>query len=94
MLQGPPVGLHVLEVRDTSAVVLWERPAFDGRTPVNGYYLDIKEASAGEKGWKAAHEKANKTKYMKVRMTNGLFYWIFLKCSYLPSERRAWVWTS
>ncbi|XP_040028167.2 myomesin 1a (skelemin) isoform X2 [Gasterosteus aculeatus] len=63
---GPPVGLHVLEVRDTSAVVLWERPAFDGRTPVNGYYLDIKEASAGEKGWKAAHEKANKTKYMKV----------------------------
>ncbi|KAL6103970.1 uncharacterized protein ACO6RY_13801 [Pungitius sinensis] len=63
---GPPVGLHVLEVRDTSAVVLWERPAFDGRAPVSGYYLDIKEASAGEQGWKAAHEKANKTKYMKV----------------------------
>uniref|UniRef100_A0A8C3G4Z6 Myomesin 1a (skelemin) n=1 Tax=Cyclopterus lumpus TaxID=8103 RepID=A0A8C3G4Z6_CYCLU len=63
---GPPVGLHVLEVRDTSAVVLWEPPAFDGRTPVNGYYLDVKKASAGEEGWKAAHEKANKMKYMKV----------------------------
>nr|XP_019967641.1 PREDICTED: M-protein, striated muscle-like isoform X3 [Paralichthys olivaceus] len=63
---GVPVGLHVLEVRDTSVVVLWEPPAFNGRTPVNGYYLDIKEASAGEEGWKAVHEKANKMKYMKV----------------------------
>ncbi|XP_040910379.1 myomesin 1a (skelemin) isoform X2 [Toxotes jaculatrix] len=63
---GAPVGLHVLEVRDTSVVVLWEPPAFDGRTPVNGYYLDVKEASAGEEGWKAVHEKANKMKYMKV----------------------------
>nr|XP_020447119.1 M-protein, striated muscle-like isoform X2 [Monopterus albus] len=63
---GAPVGLHVLEVRDTSIVVLWEPPAFDGRTPVNGYYVDVKEASAGEEGWKAAHEKANRMKYMKV----------------------------
>lgn len=48
-------------------MVLWEPPVFDGRSPVNGYYLDIKEASAGEEGWKAVHEKANKMKYMKVR---------------------------
>ncbi|XP_034065511.1 myomesin 1a (skelemin) isoform X2 [Gymnodraco acuticeps] len=65
-LPGVPVGLHALEVRDTSAVVLWEPPVFSGRTPVNGYYLDLKLASAGEAGWKAAHEKANKGKYMKV----------------------------
>ncbi|KAM4557209.1 myomesin 1a (skelemin) isoform 1-T1 [Fundulus diaphanus] len=65
-IPGPPVGLHVLEVRDTSVVVLWEPPLFDGRSPVNGYYLDIKEASAGEAGWKAVHEKTNKRKYMKV----------------------------
>ncbi|XP_029930326.1 myomesin 1a (skelemin) [Myripristis murdjan] len=63
---GPPTGLHVLEVRDTSAVVLWEPPVFDGRSPVNGYYLDLKEASAGDEGWKAVHEKVNKLKYMKV----------------------------
>nr|XP_046264896.1 myomesin 1a (skelemin) isoform X2 [Scatophagus argus] len=63
---GAPVGLHVLEVRDTSVVVLWEPPAFDGRTPVSGYYLDVKEASAGEEGWKAVHEKVNKMKYIKV----------------------------
>ncbi|XP_041849030.1 myomesin 1a (skelemin) isoform X2 [Melanotaenia boesemani] len=63
---GTPVGLHVLEVRDNSVVVLWEPPVFEGRSPVNGYYLDIKEASAGEDGWKAVHEKTNKGKYMKV----------------------------
>uniref|UniRef100_UPI0037E8626A myomesin 1a (skelemin) n=1 Tax=Semicossyphus pulcher TaxID=241346 RepID=UPI0037E8626A len=63
---GAPVGLHVLEVRDTSVVVLWEPPAFNGRSAVNGYYMDIKEASAGDEGWKAVHEKANKMKYMKV----------------------------
>uniref|UniRef100_A0A665WU44 Myomesin 1a (skelemin) n=1 Tax=Echeneis naucrates TaxID=173247 RepID=A0A665WU44_ECHNA len=45
---GAPVGLHVLEVRDNSVVVLWEPPVFDGRTPVNGYYLDLKVASSGE----------------------------------------------
>lgn len=40
---------------------------FDGRSPVNGYYLDVKEASAGEECWKGVHEKVNKMKYMKVR---------------------------
>ncbi|MED6280303.1 hypothetical protein CHARACLAT_009372, partial [Characodon lateralis] len=74
-IPGPPVGLHVLEVRDTSVVVLWEPPVFDGRSPVNGYYLDIKEASADEKGWKAVHEKTNKGKYMKVTgLTAGTSY--------------------
>ncbi|CAG5896539.1 unnamed protein product [Menidia menidia] len=63
---GAPVGLHVLEVRDTSLVVLWEPPLFNGRTPVNGYYLDMKEASAGEAAWKAVHEKTNNKKFMKV----------------------------
>lgn len=74
MLQGVPVGLHVLEVRDTSVVVLWEPPTFSGRTSVNGYYLDLKETSAGGDGWKAAHEKVNKMKYMKVRKMTRLFY--------------------
>lgn len=62
----------MLEVRDSSVVLLWEPPVFDGRTPVNGYYVDVKEASAGEGGWKAVHEKANKTQYIKVlRMKNS-----------------------
>lgn len=71
---GGPIGLHVLEVRDTSAVILWEPPTFNGRTPVNGYYLDLKETSAGEEGWKAAHEKVNKNKYMKVRKMESCLF--------------------
>ncbi|XP_032422116.1 myomesin 1a (skelemin) isoform X2 [Xiphophorus hellerii] len=74
-IPGPPVGLYVMEVRDTSVVVLWEPPVFDGRSPVNGYYLDIKDASAGEEGWKAVHEKTNKGKFMKVTgLTAGTSY--------------------
>ncbi|XP_027876513.1 myomesin 1a (skelemin) isoform X1 [Xiphophorus couchianus] len=74
-IPGPPVGLYVMEVRDTSVVVLWEPPVFDGRSPVNGYYLDIKDASAGEEGWKAVHEKTNKGKFMKVTgLTAGTAY--------------------
>lgn len=68
----------MLEIRDTSVVVLWEPPVFNGRSPVNGYYLDVKEASAGDAGWKAVHEKVNKVKYMKVRRMKRLFNWIFL----------------
>lgn len=83
--QGVPVGLHVLEVRDTSVVVLWEPPAFDGRTPVNGYYLDVKEASAGEKGWKAVHEKANKMKYLKVRQMNTVNCKLWFEQHVLPA---------
>ena len=64
---GAPHGLHVLEVRDTSLVVLWDAPTYDGRSPVNGFYLDIKEASAGEKGWKGVNEKAATKKFIKVR---------------------------
>ncbi|KAM6948649.1 myomesin 1a (skelemin) [Aplochiton taeniatus] len=63
---GVPVGLYVLEVRDSSLVVLWEKPTFDGRSPVNGFYLDLKEEG---KNWKGINEKATTLKYMKV---NGL----------------------
>ena len=63
---GAPLGLHVLEVRDTSLVVLWDAPAFSGRSPVIGYYLDIKEAAGGDGAWRAVHEKVHQIKYMKV----------------------------
>lgn len=63
---GAPHGLYVVEVRDTSLVVLWEAPTYDGRSPVNGFYLDIKEASAGDAGWKGINEKAAKLKHIKV----------------------------
>lgn len=54
-------------------VLLWEPPAFSGRTPVNGYYVDVKAASAGEGCWEAVHEKANKTHYLKVLGVENCF---------------------
>uniref|UniRef100_A0A3B4ULQ2 Myomesin 1a (skelemin) n=1 Tax=Seriola dumerili TaxID=41447 RepID=A0A3B4ULQ2_SERDU len=92
-----PVGLHVLEVRDTSVVVLWEPPAFDGRSPVNGYYLDVKVASAGGGAWKAVHEKANRMKYMKTKEIyvdvddDGIISMIF-ECSEM-NEGSEFVWS-
>uniref|UniRef100_A0A669BIN9 Myomesin 1a (skelemin) n=1 Tax=Oreochromis niloticus TaxID=8128 RepID=A0A669BIN9_ORENI len=70
---GVPVGLHVLEIRDTSVVVLWEPPVFDGRSPVNGYYLDVKEASAGEECWKGVHEKFEQNWFFNILMSNTTF---------------------
>lgn len=85
ILLGAPVGLHVLEVRDTSVVLLWEAPAFNGRTPVNGYYVDLKEASAGEEGWKAVHEKVNRVKYLKVGNLGPVIYLLVYSCN-RPAE--------
>lgn len=86
---GAPVGLHVLEVRDSSAVILWEPPLFDGRSPVNGYYLDLKAESTGEEGWKAAHEKANRAKYMKVtRLETGVSYMFRVRAQNLAGVGR------
>ena len=61
----------MLEVRDTSLVVLWDPPAFSGRSPVSGYYLDIKEAVGGAGAWRAVHEKVCQLKYMKVTDARG-----------------------
>ncbi|CAL8279768.1 unnamed protein product [Lota lota] len=74
---GPPLGLRVLEVRDTSLVVLWDPPAFSGRSPVNGYYLDIKEAAGDDGAWRAVHEKVNQIKYMKVTGLNAGASYVF-----------------
>ncbi|KAJ3594672.1 hypothetical protein NHX12_003979 [Muraenolepis orangiensis] len=41
-----------------------------GRSPVNGYYLDIKEAGEGGT-WRGVHEKVNQLKYMKVTGLNA-----------------------
>ncbi|XP_019751873.1 myomesin 1a (skelemin) isoform X2 [Hippocampus comes] len=72
-----PVGLHVVEVRDSSMVILWEPPSFDGRSPINGYYLDFKKASDGEEGWMAAHEKANESTFMKVSGLRAATSYVF-----------------
>ncbi|XP_062850023.1 myomesin 1a (skelemin) [Trichomycterus rosablanca] len=69
---GPPHGLHVLEVRKDSMVLLWEPPTFDGRSPVTGYYVDIKE----EKGrWRGVQDRSTKDTFLQISgLKEGVSY--------------------
>uniref|UniRef100_A0A673ZKT3 Myomesin-1 n=1 Tax=Salmo trutta TaxID=8032 RepID=A0A673ZKT3_SALTR len=64
---GPPHDLQVTEVRANTLVLLFKPPVYQGRDPVNGFYIDIKEADAEEEAWRGVNEKAISTNYMKVR---------------------------
>uniref|UniRef100_A0A8C2A226 Myomesin 1b n=1 Tax=Cyprinus carpio TaxID=7962 RepID=A0A8C2A226_CYPCA len=63
---GPPHDLQVQEVRKDSLVLLWKAPVYQGRDPVNGYYIDIKEAEADFEMWRGVNEKATNKTFMKV----------------------------
>ncbi|XP_036375078.1 myomesin 1a (skelemin) [Megalops cyprinoides] len=72
---GLPHSLHVQEVRKDSLVLLWEPPVYQGRTKVNGFYVDIKEAAAPEEAWRGVNEKATSKKYIKVKgLKEGVSY--------------------
>uniref|UniRef100_A0A8C1PHH1 Myomesin-1 n=1 Tax=Cyprinus carpio TaxID=7962 RepID=A0A8C1PHH1_CYPCA len=62
---GPPHDLQVQEVRKDSLVLLWKAPVYQGRDPVNGYYIDIKEAEADFEMWRGVNEKATNKTFMK-----------------------------
>lgn len=63
---GPPHDLQVREVRSDSMTLLWKPPVYQGRDPVNGYYIDIKEADAEEEAWRGINTKATERLYIKV----------------------------
>uniref|UniRef100_A0AAY4A0M8 Myomesin-1 n=1 Tax=Denticeps clupeoides TaxID=299321 RepID=A0AAY4A0M8_9TELE len=64
---GPPHDLQALEVRKNSLVLLWKPPVYQGRSGVNGYYIDIKEADAPIEAWRGVNEKSCTKTYMKVQ---------------------------
>ena len=66
---GPPHDLQVREVRNDSLVLLWKPPVYQGRDPVNGFYIDIKEEDAPVEAWKSVNNKATEKTYMKVAIT-------------------------
>uniref|UniRef100_A0A665WLT9 Myomesin-1 n=1 Tax=Echeneis naucrates TaxID=173247 RepID=A0A665WLT9_ECHNA len=63
---GPPHDLQIREVRSDSLALLWKPPVYQGRDPVNGFYIDIKEAEAPEEAWRGINTKATEKTYMKV----------------------------
>ncbi|TKS87631.1 Myomesin-1 190 kDa connectin-associated protein 190 kDa titin-associated protein [Collichthys lucidus] len=64
---GPPHDLQIREVRSDSLVLLWKPPIYQGRDPVNGFYIDIKEAEAPEEAWRGVNTKATEKLYFKVK---------------------------
>ncbi|XP_034718470.1 M-protein, striated muscle isoform X3 [Etheostoma cragini] len=64
---GPPHDLQVREVRSDSLVLLWKPPVYQGRDPVNGFYVDIKEADAPEEVWRGVNNKATEKTYIKIK---------------------------
>uniref|UniRef100_A0A4W5NR81 Myomesin 1 n=1 Tax=Hucho hucho TaxID=62062 RepID=A0A4W5NR81_9TELE len=65
---GPPHDLQVTEVRANTLVLLYKPPVYQGRDPVKGFYIDIKEADAEEEAWRGVNEKAISTNYMKIKI--------------------------
>ncbi|XP_011358801.1 myomesin-1, partial [Pteropus vampyrus] len=72
---GPPQSLKYSEVRKTSLVLQWKPPIHSGRTPVTGYFVDMKEARAKDDQWRGLNEVAIKNKYLKVQnLKEGVSY--------------------
>ncbi|XP_061613952.1 M-protein, striated muscle isoform X2 [Phyllopteryx taeniolatus] len=64
---GPPHDLQLREVRADSMVLLWRPPVYQGRNPVNGFYVDMKEAEAPEEAWRGLNTKATQNTFFKVK---------------------------
>ncbi|XP_061821645.2 myomesin-1-like [Nerophis lumbriciformis] len=64
---GPPHDLELREVRRDSMTLLWKPPVYQGRDPVNGFYVDIKEAEAPEEAWRGINTKATENTFFKVK---------------------------
>ncbi|OXB60747.1 hypothetical protein ASZ78_015576 [Callipepla squamata] len=72
---GPPHDVTYTEVRKDSLVLLWKEPVYTGRSPVTGYYIDMKETEAKEEHWRSVNEKPLQKKYMKIAgLTEGVSY--------------------
>lgn len=64
---GPPYDLQILEVRSDSLMLLWKAPVYQGRDPVNGFYVDMKEAEAPHEAWRGVNNKAMEKIFMKIK---------------------------
>uniref|UniRef100_A0A8C8BMT2 Myomesin-1 n=1 Tax=Otus sunia TaxID=257818 RepID=A0A8C8BMT2_9STRI len=63
---GPPHDVTCTEVRKDSLVLLWKEPVYTGRSPIAGYYVDMKETEAKEEHWRSVNEKPLQKKFLKI----------------------------
>lgn len=61
--------------------MLWKPPVYQGRDPVNGFYVDIKEAEASEEEWRGVNNKATEKTYFKVFIWESTYVrFVFISC--------------
>ncbi|XP_063155210.1 myomesin-1 isoform X1 [Candoia aspera] len=63
---GPPHDLSCNEVRKDSLVLLWKPPIYVGRSPVIGFYVDVKQTKESDDHWKSVNEKPIANKFLKL----------------------------
>ncbi|KAM3839045.1 myomesin-1 isoform 1-T1 [Vipera latastei] len=63
---GPPHDLSCNEVRKDSIVLLWKPPIYIGRSPVTGFYVDVKPTKQSDDCWKSVNEKPITNKFLKI----------------------------
>uniref|UniRef100_A0A663EBA5 Myomesin 2 n=1 Tax=Aquila chrysaetos chrysaetos TaxID=223781 RepID=A0A663EBA5_AQUCH len=61
---GPAYDLTICEVRNTSLVLLWKAPVYEGKSPITGYLVDYKEVDTED--WITANDKPTSKRYFKV----------------------------
>ncbi|XP_060920158.1 M-protein, striated muscle isoform X3 [Labrus mixtus] len=74
---GPPHDLQIREVRNDSLVLLWKPPVYQGRDPVNGFYIDIKEAEAPLEAWRGVNTQATEKAYIKIKNLKEAEVYVF-----------------
>lgn len=80
----------ICEVRNTSLVLLWKAPVYEGKSPITGYLVDYKEVDAED--WITANEKPTSKRYFKVTFSLNN---INIKLSTRSSEyKKICIWTS
>ncbi|XP_070767678.1 myomesin-3 [Enoplosus armatus] len=62
---GCPYDLELREVRNSSLVLLWAAPLYEGRSPVTGYLLEISQGDQSD-NWTALNEKPTSDTHYKV----------------------------
>uniref|UniRef100_A0A8C5H6B9 Myomesin 1b n=1 Tax=Gouania willdenowi TaxID=441366 RepID=A0A8C5H6B9_GOUWI len=64
---GPPHDLQVRDLRSDSLVLLWKPPVYQGRNPVTGFYVDMKELEAPQEAWREVNKDATEKKFIKIK---------------------------
>ncbi|KAG9337127.1 hypothetical protein JZ751_029718 [Albula glossodonta] len=63
-----PYDLEFREVRENSLVLLWERPMYEGQSPVTGYVVEIIQEDE-EEGWTALTQEPITDTFLQLRVT-------------------------